>query len=514
MKKTDTVFQLVKSLSRGEKRNFRLMSQLTAGDKKYLKLFDAIDKQEVYDEAKILKSFRKDAAFVRQFSYNKNYLYNAILNSLSYFHKGSHSELSSLSLQVRILMDKNLFQQAKKLLRKAKEKVKKQEKFEDLLQLLDLEIDIIKHTTNLKLLEESIYQAEWERKFTLEQLMNLQEYQRLENRSFIFAEKAPIARNENELAEIKGFEASELLEDDRAQSIRASLLRCSILYRVSFYKGDYASAKEYATTGASYIENNPDLLEDFKTTYIKFLSSVVTFCFLDQDFDNAFPVLHKIQKVKVVTPRERVVRFNRYFLILLSLSNDNGGGWDTEKIIQNIISELQYLQNDLSDGQRYLSTFLIAVHYISVGDYETALSWLNKFIRQPITNFRTDVQAMVRLLYLVVNLELGNHIHVDYSIKSTYRFIYKRERMYKVERRILNMVRQSLNARNEQEQLAIYKSTLADIERITEDAFEQRALNVFDFQSWLEAKIRGVEMAQIKKEDAIIKQSKQLFELA
>ena len=90
MSKSDVLFQLIKSLSRGEKRNFKLLTQLTSGDKKYIQLFDAIDKESDYDESKIIKDL-KDDDFTRQFSVAKNYLYNSILKSLAYFYKGQEA---------------------------------------------------------------------------------------------------------------------------------------------------------------------------------------------------------------------------------------------------------------------------------------------------------------------------------------------------------------------------------------------------------------------------------------
>jgi len=44
MKPSTELFDLIKSLSKSEKRFFKLSSSLQTGDKNYLKIFDAIDK--------------------------------------------------------------------------------------------------------------------------------------------------------------------------------------------------------------------------------------------------------------------------------------------------------------------------------------------------------------------------------------------------------------------------------------------------------------------------------------
>ena len=53
----DTLFLLVKSLEKSEKRNFKLYVKRNSGDEdlKIVQLFDALDKMNEYDEALLLK---------------------------------------------------------------------------------------------------------------------------------------------------------------------------------------------------------------------------------------------------------------------------------------------------------------------------------------------------------------------------------------------------------------------------------------------------------------------------
>src|SRR5690606_18709603 len=50
MARIDPLFELVRSLTKSEKRYFKLFAQMQGKDKKYLLLFDAIDRLEEYDE--------------------------------------------------------------------------------------------------------------------------------------------------------------------------------------------------------------------------------------------------------------------------------------------------------------------------------------------------------------------------------------------------------------------------------------------------------------------------------
>jgi hypothetical protein len=59
MKPSNELHDLIKSLTKSEKRFFKLHSSLQAGDKNYLRIFDAIDKQKVYDEEASRSSSRR-----------------------------------------------------------------------------------------------------------------------------------------------------------------------------------------------------------------------------------------------------------------------------------------------------------------------------------------------------------------------------------------------------------------------------------------------------------------------
>ena len=54
---SDTLFQLIKSLEKSEKRNFKLYIKRNSAseDLQSIQLFDALDKMDEYDEAQLLK---------------------------------------------------------------------------------------------------------------------------------------------------------------------------------------------------------------------------------------------------------------------------------------------------------------------------------------------------------------------------------------------------------------------------------------------------------------------------
>jgi hypothetical protein len=122
----DTVFPLIRSLEKSEKRNFKLYMKRNsaAGDLKIVQLFDALDKMSEYDEKLLLQKNRSIQK--QQLSNLKAHLYKQILNSLRLLKNDSDVDLvlHEQMDHARILYNKGLYLQSLKILDKVKETAK------------------------------------------------------------------------------------------------------------------------------------------------------------------------------------------------------------------------------------------------------------------------------------------------------------------------------------------------------------------------------------------------------
>ena len=117
----NSLFTLVKSLNKSEKRQFKLfVGRLEKNtDSKFLTLFNLLDKMDVYDENLI---FRKSDISKKQLSNLKSNLYRQILVSLrlSPQHQTAHIQIREQLDFATILYNKGLYQQSLKILDKAR----------------------------------------------------------------------------------------------------------------------------------------------------------------------------------------------------------------------------------------------------------------------------------------------------------------------------------------------------------------------------------------------------------
>lgn len=147
MSKKDHLFELIQSLDKSEKRYFKLAFSDQVKDKKYIKLFDVLERTEIYDEKKI-KYQIKDAYLEKHYAETKYYLYQQILKVLKEYrtqHSIDNILLDKLQ-NIEILIQKALFDQAIKELTKAKKMAYEYERFEFVLLLITYQNKIIVST--------------------------------------------------------------------------------------------------------------------------------------------------------------------------------------------------------------------------------------------------------------------------------------------------------------------------------------------------------------------------------
>src|SRR4051812_6715591 len=150
----DTLFQLIHSLQKAEKRAFKLYARRNSSneDLKVIQLFDAIDKLSEYDDAVLLKKLQFTKK--EQLANRKMHLYKQILASLRLLESNEHIDIQ-LHEQLdsaRILYNKGLYLQSLKILEKTKESARTTNQDSYLLQALFLEkkIEALHITRSLK----------------------------------------------------------------------------------------------------------------------------------------------------------------------------------------------------------------------------------------------------------------------------------------------------------------------------------------------------------------------------
>jgi hypothetical protein len=146
-KANDDLKFLIDSLTKGEKRLFKLQSNLLNGDKLYLNLFEALEKQKTFNDAELKQLFPKNLSVA------KNYLFESIINSIQLggLYKDLDSQHSWEIEKYKILLFKGLNHAAQIQLKKIKKTTLEDEAFIKHLYILNQEyVEVFKADTNLE----------------------------------------------------------------------------------------------------------------------------------------------------------------------------------------------------------------------------------------------------------------------------------------------------------------------------------------------------------------------------
>lgn len=496
MKSSDFLFRLIKAMSKGDRRNFKLYARLQEGDKQYIKLFDAIDRQQEYDEASILKQFEGER-FTNQLSVAKNYLYNYILKTLHIFRKDPKTELNAILHQVQILMGKNLFEQAQKLLRKAKHLADRQERFTEMLFILENERLLWQKREQSREFEAFIEQIQLEEIATVKKISNLQAYTHYYDTVHRILLRSQNARDPEVRARIQAVLAEEAIQkEELALSVRARLRRFDVLVDCSRVLGDNADMRKHLLELISTYESNEDIRKEKSISYINALSNLAVVCYLEDDFDASFAAMDKLKSLKVETEEEENRIFEKYFHFKIGTCVDRKDEQQGRKVIAEFEAEYPQREGVISKNIELGIFYLTAYFYLTVGEPSRALEWINRILNEPRTELRTDMQAIARIMNLLIHYQLGNMDYLEYEMKSVARFLSNRDSLFQYERTVLKYLRQLSSLPPGANRIGILNEFREEVKRVTTNEFDKQVLQLFDIFTWIDSQIKSVTMCQ------------------
>lgn len=507
MTPSDNLFRLIKSLSKSEKGYFKKYVSLhVIGEvNTYVRLFDAIDAQEKYDERKIVKKFAGEN-FIRHLSSKKVYLYKVILKSLGAFHNNPAGKLYNMLRSVDILARKKLFTDCNKLLIKAKEKAQRTENLDMLLQILNWENKLMSAVNQSGIEKGNLVNIYISRKNILKKLNNLNEVIMLQGEILNIIQTTGPARNKKQMALYASVMKHPLLKnEDCLHTVRGKTLYNNINYVYhNFGRGDSKTALRYIERAFKLIESNIDRVNEDPADYIASLNNLLACYSVNERFKELSATVIKARslsgKVKL-SKRDSAAIFAGTYNAELHMYIKTGEFERIKNAESEIKTGLDELQND--PGIILVLRYNVMYLFFGLGDYKKSLYWLNSILNVKEGMARTDIYGFAKLFNLVIHYELGHYDLLGYIIKSTYRYFYKRNRLYKVETLLLDFIRNILPEVNTRsEQISAFKKLKPQVEKIMKSPFENQALEYFDFISWLDSKIQNRSFAEVVREKA------------
>lgn len=160
-------------------------------------------------------------------------------------------------------------------------------------------------------------------------------------------------------------------------------------------------------------------------------------------------------------------------------------------------------EHHLNEIQKVTIFINIAITFFYVQQYHKSIAWLNRIRNELSINIFQDVDRFIRIFYLIVHYEAGNYDLLPYLIQSAYRFLRKKEHLYKFETIFIYFLRNELpKASKPKELIQVFQKLKTQLIPLEKDPYEKNAFTYFDYISWLESKIENRPFAEVVKEKA------------
>jgi len=498
---SDTLFQLVKSLKKSEKRNFKLyVKRNTASeDLKIIYLFDALDKMNAYDEGELLENKRLSK---QQLSNVKAHLYKQILTSLRLI-RSEHDLVIQLHEQLdhaEILYNQGLYLQSLKVLDRIKEYAREYHQYSYVLETLFFEqkIEALHITRSMqdragKLASEVLQVNEKLQLTGILSSLSLQLYG--------WYIQHGVARNEKDEVAVREFFESRLpVPMPAVKGFYENLYLYQCYSWFAFIGQDFLSYYRYTHRWVELFDKEPIMIPIETGHYIKGMHNLLGAHF---DLLNYPKFLETLSRFEIFFHSEAVQENDNNRIqtfVYLHIAKIN------QHFIDGTFSEgltlVPYIEDKLKEYEIYLDRHRILIFYYKFaslyfgsGDYERTIKYLNKIINWKM-DLRTDLQCYSRLLHLIAHYELGNDNLLEYLIKSVYRFMAKMENLSKVEEEIFHFLKNSFKL-GPKELKPEFSRLLGKLKTYEKNRFETRAFVYLDIISWLESKIREVPVQKI-----------------
>lgn len=467
MEQQDELFQMIKSLSKSEKKFFTQYVNIyeKGSSPIYLQLFDFLNTEPVYNEERIFKKFRGVSQFEKNFAVTRHYLKQMIIKTLR------HSELTVREdrdlmvyiLDIKRLMAKGLFPMAKKMIEKLKVEAYEEEKLNDILQLIAMQRGLIamgyyRHEPDTNL--DTLDVEEEELMETIRQLRNVMNCSiKLFSRINYEANVTP----EDNAAEIKTLGKKINVykyEELKSAKARHTYLQFWAMYHCAL--GEYKEYKKWADRKLDFVQNG-----SHPKTVTNWLVLGYNHCLaaslLTNEFANFEERLKLLEGMDLQSQFHDADRFQTVAIYgLLYYMRQNN--------VKKLAQYIEYCQDGLDrlapfigKAYNYILRINVAYAYLKLGKLDECVTEVNELMSLTNGDTRRDYVGNLKIINLMLRYEMKEYHYLSYLLKNTYRFFMTYLHTSPVHKFVISYMKDALKTKDQKSLDALNKTALQEL---------------------------------------------------
>lgn len=481
MAKKDELHLLIRSLTRSEKRYVRLFAPHKSEEANYMKLFDAIEAQDVYDETLIKQKF-KNEKFTKQLHVTKKYLRDLVLAALRNFHAASSksAELKQVLQNVELLFSKELYSLCSGELKRAW-------RLADKYELVPGKIEVIA----------------WERK--LVQAQEPGNYKEIFKCVANQVTAAEVLVNNNKhwyamvAATWKTMAASTCPEElskaklklPKPTTVESEVLAANTAYITYLGAGKSKKAEAQLIKLIEKLETYKERLYENPAAYVSTVNNLCSYFVFRKRPQEALSLINKAKStyshIRITTERTSLLKqIIRTYNIELEIFRDYRN--DTQPDFGFIAETETFISiNKNKIPKEYLLSmwFQLAHIHFTAHNYGHAIRWLNEILNNKFGKIRLDLQKYARMLNVMVHFEQQNYFVLRYFVDSMRRFNKKHHMHKEYDEVICRFIIKASNT-PVYEHKSLFANTYAQIFADQQkEIVPQSTLDYIDYKAWM-----------------------------
>lgn len=510
MKKSEQLFYLIKSLTKSEKRSFKLFAKIYSKEKgnNYTILFDELDKMKSYNHDLLINIINQKTTTTST-SRLKNQLSEVIMRSLLLSSSVSTDgiEINTAINYITILFVKGLNDQANELIIRTKENALKQKDYLAIERLSVLEYYIAMQGANTDRMDTYINSIS-----KILEVSRIQNKQAADLELTLLKMRAYYLKNNSVNYSADSGHLEMIMNSPCIQESSEGL----DLYSLVSYHAVWGYYYHLKGDGESTYYHRKEVLNIFRpqrgtppTTWIVharlLLISLSTFQ-LHEEFKIE---LKFIQEELRKFPKEIISEFVKNIL-KLTLANIQLHEYILNAKFKDALLQIEDTESLMKHSIEFVDANLqmtlrsnFSMIYFGVGEYKKALHHLNDILNnKEMSHIRVDTQCYNLVKNLLIHYSLGNYSLVQSLIFSTRNFFIKQNRMNPYIDSFLKFAKKNLLDNYDKSKEQSFEDQITQLDSILiEFKWGTQVLNYFNFKIWLKSIILQCTMNDVDERE-------------
>lgn len=500
------LYDLIKSLTKSEKRFLKLYATASHLEKSLIELFELIEKKDNYGDLFTDGSKQEVKANTKLNNQHAEQLYEFILQCLRSFHVESNASfiIKDEITNILNLFDKAQYKQCRKILNKQKLEAYKYERFHFILELISLEKLLINIETQFNIKHSSIEEIAIEENEVIKKAKNLGEYTLLFSKINMLSRTSESAKTNKDFEDLDIFLNSSLLKNkENTDSIKSLIIYHNCRVLLFQKKLDNESRQKECEQVISVFEKNESVIEEMPKHYLFAINNLMIIAYQSQAYKTCAKHITKMRSVKTHnafnTTDLQLKIFTSSYNAEISTYIDSAK-FDEAKILVTEIEEgLKEFEGKINKEEVLKFYYNFALMYTYDADYIKAKEYIGKVLNNGDSLLRMDLQSFARILNIVISYELNDKAHLEYIINAVKIYYQNQKSLYKAEKHILQFFDKLTQIKNLDitKEKALFMVFQTELTEILKDPLEQGVMFYFEIATYIESKIKNVSMASL-----------------